>query len=440
MSPLLGPILAQLVTLGVSDRTEARYVVSGTTPGQQPQGVAVTKSPRFEGATYPRINLDFGWRHSPLNTTSLSLGYAPSFTVTPLDSADRELYVFQQANFLASHSRRYERTTLTLSQSLNVYEYNFQQQALGFPGVGLGGPSGPNAQPGAPPSAATPGSTPGTGSTVQPPPGTGAPGGVQFRAADRTVRVFTEATTVSFAQLFSQVLTGGADFSYTVAGSVYEVDRDIYPIIGTPRALFYANYRIARRDTLTSSLSVQYAGQPTGNNAIMTVANETWSHRFDQRTTTTLGGGLSVSRNSQPDGLVYWNVYPTFNAGINHVAPLGHGAVNFGANAYSAPALDPVRASFDPRLSLGVFAGYGLERFSLTLAANSAISFGGTANQGGLNTVFGSLIASYLVGTALSVDAGARIAYQTFNSQTTIPPGIAFFVGLTFGARAPLNH
>jgi hypothetical protein len=65
MSPLFGPILAQIVALGVADRTEGRYIVNG--------------DKHTEAVTTPRVNLNLGWKHSALN-----LGYGPSVTVTPL--------------------------------------------------------------------------------------------------------------------------------------------------------------------------------------------------------------------------------------------------------------------------------------------------------------------------------------------------------------------
>src|SRR5450432_2879319 len=121
MSPLFGPILAQLVTLGVGDRTEARYVVAGTgTPGAAV--VAPNSSPYAEVATYPRIGLNFGWHHSPLSQTSLSLGYGPSITVTPLEADHPDVLVYQAATFAASHSHRWQRLTMTISESVSYTE------------------------------------------------------------------------------------------------------------------------------------------------------------------------------------------------------------------------------------------------------------------------------------------------------------------------------
>src|SRR5450432_3170664 len=114
MSPLFGPILAQLVTLGLSDRSEARHVV--------------TDDSYSEVGTYPHVSLNFGWRHA-----TLTLGYGPSLTLTPLEAKDPSLVVFHSASL--SMSNRWRRTTVTASESLGYGEVDFRTQALAAPGT-----------------------------------------------------------------------------------------------------------------------------------------------------------------------------------------------------------------------------------------------------------------------------------------------------------------
>ncbi|HWZ89372.1 MAG TPA: hypothetical protein VNW92_10995, partial [Polyangiaceae bacterium] len=167
--------------------------------------------------------------------------------------------------------------------------------------------------------------------------------------------------------------------------------------------------------------------------------NEAWSHRLDPRTTTRLGSGLSLTRNSQPDGLIYYSVYPNFSAGITHSSLLGRSTLTLGSTLASAPYIDPVRALVDPSLTAAAFVGLGRDRFLSTLTAGSAVAVVTHGNNGALNTVNGAFTVSYRLGAGFFVDSGLRAAWQTFGGLTTIPPSVAAFAGITMGAQVPLN-
>jgi hypothetical protein len=62
MFTLFGPILAQVVTVAVGDRSEARVVVNDTT--------------EYEAANRPSVGVGMAWRRF-----TLQLAYSPSFTV-----------------------------------------------------------------------------------------------------------------------------------------------------------------------------------------------------------------------------------------------------------------------------------------------------------------------------------------------------------------------
>lgn len=428
MSPLFGPILAQIVTLGVADRSEVRYVIA--------------EDSRAEAATSPRVALGFGWRHNALSESSLTLGYAPTITVTPLEAKRPDVLVFQLASVGIAHSERWARTTFTVSESAGYIRTNPQIQALGAPPAnfdGTGGVAGPT--PGGPtpggttPGGPTPGGMTGTGT-----PTTGlGPAGNPARATDQTVDLFTTLTLIGIRQSISPTLIAGGDLGYFATGSVNAAQRNDYPIVKGPRAQVYGAYRVTRYDTLTTTVNTQFAAISNGNHAVLTVATETWLHRFDARTTGNLATGVSISRNSQPDGLIYWSVYPTFNAGIAHLSLLGRSTLTFGFNAGSTPVLDPIRASVDPRVTLGAFIGLIKDRFSTSLIAGTAVSLGTPNDRGTLNSITGSYIASYRLGAAVSVDTGVRAAWQTFEGFTTVPAGFAAFAGLTFGTQVALN-
>src|SRR3954468_7754657 len=104
MSPLLAPILAQLVTLQLGDRTEARY--TGYVGDS-------TVAPQASASTAPVVGLTVNDRRAVLQ-----LLYVPSLTLSPLNSSPRELYVFHTA--AASAGYRWRRTTAQLGSSFSI--------------------------------------------------------------------------------------------------------------------------------------------------------------------------------------------------------------------------------------------------------------------------------------------------------------------------------
>ena len=114
MLSLLAPILAQLVTLSVGDRTEARYIAGDDT--------------HFEGATRPLAGLAFGWKRA-----ALTLVYAPSITVTPLERTPRDVLFFQTAALVGSYHWR--RTTLSVTEAVGYGQLSFRVQAFADPGA-----------------------------------------------------------------------------------------------------------------------------------------------------------------------------------------------------------------------------------------------------------------------------------------------------------------
>jgi len=416
MSPLLGPILAQLVTLGLSDRTEARYIASD--------------DKYFELATLPRASLNFGWKH-----TTLTLGYGPSFTVTPLDSGDQaELVIFHNA-FVAG-DYRWRRTTVGVSEYLGVGRVNFETLALttGAPGVvdKPGTTPGGTATNGGMPVAGT-GTGTGTGTV------TGIPAANQIRATDRIIAYAISSTTLSITQLVSPVFRVNGEVGYVVTGGIESTPAADYPLVKGPRALASGTYHVTRQDDAISTLSWQYGAASTGIDSWVSLASETWAHAFDARTNSQLGAGVSATRSSQPDGLVAYSIYPTFIATITHTTPLDRGTLSYGFGVSAAPVLDPVRALVDPRVSLLGTLGWGRDRFFSALAAGSLLSLDKQSTAGALSSATGSFTVGYRLGAGFSVDSGLRATWQSFEGHTTVPLSWAAFVGLTYTAALPLG-
>ena len=114
MSPLFGPILAQLVTMSVFDRTEARHTRSDVNYS--------------EVATYPRVTLDVGWKQG-----TLRFAYLPAITITPLEADSPSAIVLQSG--AVALSNRWQRTTVTAGEWLSYGEVSLRNQGLA-PGSG----------------------------------------------------------------------------------------------------------------------------------------------------------------------------------------------------------------------------------------------------------------------------------------------------------------
>jgi len=424
MLTLLAPILAQLVTLNVGDRTAVRYLSVGNT--------------HLEGSTAPSVGLNFGWKRG-----SIGLAYSPSFTVRPLERSPREVLVFQFASVNASYAWR--KTTLSLMEGLGYGQFTLQVQALADPGAN-------------PASNPTPGSTTSTGGTNSPTtPGGTTPGGTngnmagttkepnpratnQLKYNDQVIRYGTSTTTVALAHTVSRTVAVGANASYSI-GSGLGDSKDEYPLITGARVGAFASHSlvVSRRDDFTSSIAAQYSVSSLGNRAWSAFANEGWAHKLDGRTSTRLSGGLAATRFSQNDGLIGYSIYPTFSAGINYTGRFEGGRLSLGATVGAAPYLDTLRATVDPRLGAGLGAGWSRKRFYTGLGAGAAISLSNDNKQGAVNSVGASIGAGYQLADSVSLDGGASTGWQTFEGTTIIPKSWSGFIGITFGTSVPLN-
>jgi hypothetical protein len=425
MLPLLAPVFAQLITLGVHDRTEARYLDSYDS--------------RYEASTAPGVELTFTWPRY-----DLSLGYDTSLLVTPLEEQPRELLVYHTASFVTSY--RFRHTVLSLSSTGSFGEVNFIVQPLqtatpltpddvtgDAPGAAEPEPAQPNApaqpQPGATPGA-MPGAMPGVGAVP-----------LQPRVFNRTVRYGTWATTANVAHDASRELKLNAFASYNMGGALDEAERANYPLTrGTVVGVAAANTKVwSARDGFVTSLSLQQAWSSAGNRALSGVARETWNHKFDKRLSGFLGGGVSVTRISQDNGLVAISVFPDFATGLAYQRLLARGTLSFALGAYSTPVLDPLRATVDPRIGTAGSIGWSRDRFSTSLSGGLAISTAPKdANQGAFDSYQASYVASYQLADWFGLDAGGRLAKQQYQETNTVPLSYAVFLGVNLAYDIPL--
>jgi hypothetical protein len=427
MSPLLAPILAQLVSLQVGDRTEARYVKD--------------ISERYEGSTTPAVSLNVLQQRS-----SLTLSYLPSLLLSPLSGHQRQLYVFHL--FAGNVSYRVERhTTLSLGSSFGIGTVNFRLLALQ-------GQQNPNA----PIDASTTGTTGTTGTPTTPTPPTGTPttgtpaanGSAPLNTSAATTRpdvlnkrvqYYMSSSVLGLTHQLSRSLQLSAQVGNTVASGRGAESRVFYPPLRGWTAGGAGSYAYVLRaqDTLNSNLSLTKAWSSNDNEVATLYASEGLTHVFDKHTGGSFAAGLNITRFSQGDGLRGISVFPVFNLGLVHQERLGRGVLSFGASAFAAPALDPLRALIDPRVGFGGNIGYSRKKLTLSSTGTTAFSVAPAGNDAGaVNTSSADVRAAYQLATLTQVDAGARLMHQTYQGANVIPFSWAVFVGLSFGYRAQL--
>ncbi len=419
MVALLAPVLAQLVTLSLGDRAEARYVATDV-PGEPKH---------FEGATYPNASLRFGWKRG-----ELSLGYGASLIVTPLESSPRNVEIFHNAQLSAAY--RWKRTTLTLGEAAGYGERNFARDALGTTGTT------PSTDP-APTNPTTP-----TGPDPAPTAPTGPSGQVTnpTGVAPGVTRYQSFVTSLSLTHQLDRATTLNADATYSLSGGVGAAARTSYPLVASEGLSLSANNQLGRYWQVSSLLSLQHAFSPRlpavpyTTDSVLAAASETLSHRFGVRAGGQFGAGLAMTRREQSNGLTAYSVFPTFTLSAGTGVTLERGVFTVQGGIGATPVLDPLTATVDPRLTLTSGFGWSRDRFSASANLSAALSLGAEEDRGRINSTNAALTAAYQVADALGVDGGVRAAWQTFEGRTVLPPSWALFAGATFNVDIPSHH
>jgi hypothetical protein len=418
MSPLLAPVLAQLVTLGLSDRTEARYVVS-------------EEDKRLEGSTSPVVGVNVAWRR-----VGVTAGYTPYITVSPLDSEPREVDVFHGAFAGVDYRYQLRRTTLSFSEAVSYGQHDYRAELLGGraqqppPPADPGGAASPPVSPGATPGA-DPGTAVGTGEE-------GPAGSAPTRAARRTVRIGSSTSTIALTHGLTRRTSLAATTAYVITGGLDESSRDDYPVVQGPLATVGVNHRLTRHDDVSGSLTTQYAFVEGGVESWVTNAAAGYRHAFGPRTSARAEAGGSVTWTSQIDGTGILSIYPTFGAGVDHTRRAGRGRLTLSASASGAPVLDMSNGTVDPRLGVSGAFGWAREPITVTVTIASAVSLS-SDEADALNSISSGAIVTYDIGAGFSADAGVRGAWQSFGGQEILPPTWAAFVGISWSAALPLN-
>lgn len=413
MSPLVAPILAQLITLGTHDRVEARYVHAADKV--------------WEGSMTPGAILTFAWPRY-----DLSVGYDANMLLTPLDSEPREFLLLNNVHVSAGYGLR--RTTFTLTSTLTWGEMNLLIQNLRTsttppvdePNTPPGGTAGqPPPQPGEP------------GAPPTQPPGTPTGGDIsQPKPIDYTVQYASSYTNANVAHQVTRDVTLGGFFNYTVAGGTTQASRVFYPwtrgyVMGVRAA---HTFRKSSRDFFLSHVLLQRGWSSNGNVAWSLEPTETWMHFFNPNTVSSLQAGLTISRFSQDNGLVGYSVYPNFAAIISHHELLARGDLSLMAGVNATPVLDPLRAIVDPRVGANAAVGWSRERFFSNLTGSVTISTAPPEiDAGAFDTYQADFVTGYRAADWLGLETGARLYAQQYQDQTSVPFGWAVYAAVDIG-------
>jgi hypothetical protein len=437
----LGPVLAQIATLSVADRTEARRVVLDDT--------------HYEGSTRPQLGLGLAWQHF-----KLSLGYGPTITLLPLDASHPDVLVYHNAIISGAYS--WEHSVLTVSESVGYGRQNFRVLALSAPvattptltpngtgagttgtGTGIGstgtgtGTGSTGTGTGTPTGTGTTGS--GTGTTGT---GTGTTGTTRAAssalASNQVVHYFSSTTTVALDRHSSNNVLWHGELGYLVFGAAREEEQINYPLLWGPRALASVKYRVARAEEFTVALSAQYSKSSQGSQVWLGLGSFSWTHHFDPNTQTQLGAGLGGSRTPLTFGFVMYQISPTFLATYSHAERLARGTLGVSFSANAAPVIDQLTATADPRVTTVAAVSWRRDQFSSFVTGDSTFSTAAPSNTGSVTAVGAGAGMAYQFSKVLTADTGFRMAYQTFQGATVIPLAYAVFVGLSFGFQTPL--
>ena len=412
----VGLILAQVVTLSVGDRTEGRYVA--------------LFDRHFEASTRPLVGAKVDWKH-----LTLTLRYAPIFTVVPVESKDRDFYVFNNAYVSASYS--WSHTRLELSQTSSFGAQNFYVLSLTDPRFNTAAPpvTPPAAAPVAPAGGTTggpPGANMGTGMMN----GVGTPSattpGVALPYANRAIHYGSSTTSAAIRSETSPTTTLRGELSYLIAGATQPEDAVLYPLVRGPLATGSAQFRISRNDAVTSTLSMQYVSSSLGTSAWIANYAQSWMHRLNHQTATQLGVGISGTRSPAANGFIAYSIYPTFTAGIIHTSIVERGKLTSSLTASSAPAIDLITTAVDPRLGTLAQVGWARDRFSASLSADATISLAAKSELGALSLIGAGAGVTYRLSTGVSLDGGARVAYQKYQGQVVIPFSQTIYLAVNF--------
>jgi hypothetical protein len=408
------------VLLNNSGRAELRT----RHPGDPVAGEFEPGDQAFDTDVVARFSLGLGWRR-----TQLELAYEPRYTLNNFTEEETSDLLH---SFSASATHRWQRVTLSLSETVSIGTRRFTSFSAPFQPAEPAQPT----DPGAPPDPAQP--TP----PAQPPPDT-APG--QAVVAPLSADYFGTDTVLSSIVRLSPRSTFSTSLSYAIAGGRDEEARRTIPRSSGPRASAEYSTLVSRRDTLATGLEgtsvlTEGSGDLQTTRATTLTARETWSRQWSMRTSTSLAGGVTfVPRNEEDDNSY---VYPTGSATVLTVLYSGRGArLDFTGIGAAEVVIDRLSGQTDPRATIngrltwtrGLLAMYGGAGWTRSLYPN---------RPNAVRVVFGDGGLRYQATPWIALELGTRLSDQTVESPegvvlTSAAEGLQWTVFAAVSVQAP---
>lgn len=400
MMALFVPILAQTLSATVSDRAELAARIDRTDTVVE----ATNAATGMLGVDYSRKRL------------RLALDYLPSVLVVASPLEDPEVTLLWTQSVGASIAYQERRDEVGVRALASYGERDFRRELL--IGAAPVSPGDTEPAPVTPPVDAPVGGEPVPGEVARAAPGTSRFGSARGEAWYQ--RRLSRAASLS--------VTAGYGESRSFGES-----SEAYPRTQSADGALSLAQRLGRRDNLSSVLSARSTSSDTQASAWVLALSESLSHRFDARSNGTLVAGASYNRERRPDQDADWSVYPLAAVSFSHSRPSRDGVLSLTVgNSFNA-VIDPVSTSIDPRATFSASVMWS-DRLNYALSA----AFDTTRSleprgDGALQTVSGSGIATWFIGSGFSAEAGVRTAFQSYQQADQLPPTWYGFVALTFG-------
>lgn len=259
MSLLLLPVLAQALSLTVSDVSEmrARTDLTGT---------------YMDLTTAGRFALDL-----KLRRVNWTLYYAPSVTQLGVESSESAVLVLHSEG-LAARLHLTPRTTLTWSEYASYGSQNFRVLAVSAPQSGVGNSAGLPSSPGA----GQPGSSSdGSGQSIAIPGQSGST--VLTVPGNRTIRYGSLTSGIGIERQLGRNWAMGALASYALSGEVDSYSPVTIPHARTYQGDVWTSHALSLRDQLRLTASSRYVLIEPGAETFMAMSNIAWNHNFTAR-------------------------------------------------------------------------------------------------------------------------------------------------------------
>lgn len=394
---LINCILAQAVTVTAADRTEVRTRVQSS-------------ELRFDAETRPAFRLALDTPHS-----SYSFGYVPTLTALAFATEDADLILAQSAD--ASAQRRWEHTSVSISESASYGTRNFRALSVAAPAP-TGSPTGT-------PPGGTTGTTPPGGTGTTPPGGTGVPPGqtgpnaaAQFQLIDQNITLASSQTTATLQQVFSTRTVGTLTGGYEYGGGFGAQSEQFLRIRRGPSVTL----SVLRRATLADDLTTVADGTSLETGSTMRAQivdlGEQWTHRWSPALAASFLAGAAAAR-AESDGFPRRRttaIVPTSAVSVHYGFGLSGGHTRIGTLVQIAPMIDRFTGDFDQRVQWILDLNW--TRYRLSLLVNFAgaqsvlprVVFS-NSTQLPFNYYSGSASVLYHFTPALSAEGGLRTAW-----------------------------